>query len=452
MKYLFQILFILLVCEVKAQEKEKFSFSLLRQGDNLQAFAEDRNTSSSIYQKLKWLHLGKDVTLSFGGSTRFQAETFINEQFNAENDENDVWFLNRTMLHAHLKVKDKLEIFGELNSSLITSKELLTPVDKDELAVNQLFVRYNLTDNWNILVGRQNLRLGSGRLLDIREGPNIRLSFDMAQLTYIGERDKLKAFFAVPVLPQQGIFDNESLNYDETLTAIYYTRNWSAVCNTDIYLLYKTEVDKTWNKGTEDDERISIGLRHFGKWGRLNYNNEFVYQFGEFGPNNISAWTASFKVGMPFEWLGHSFEFSFNTEAISGDADEEDNRLNTFDGLYPRGAYFGRVARFGPSNLFDLHPSLEASFGKFTVDIDYVAFWRFSRNDGIYGPPLILDYPAVNNRRFIGHQIGTISALEINQHIALEFETNIIFPGAFLVESGLDDNLFHAVFTAEFKF
>ena len=454
MRFFFLILYILAYCQAKAQEEEKYSFSLLRQGDNLSGFAEAQGgPPTNLYDRLKWIKLGEGTVLSFGGSARFQAEQFINEQFSKEiEEETDIWFLNRTMLHAHLKVRNNLEVFGELNSSLITSKKNLIPVDKDELSVNQLFVRYYLTEKLDVLVGRQNMRLGSGRLVDVREGPNVRLSFDMVQLTYTNERDKLNTFFAVPVRQREGVFDNDYLNYNETLTAIYYTRNWSNNNNTDIYILYKKEGEKTWNKGTEDDQRISLGLRHFGNWGRLNYNNEFVYQFGDFGPNTISAWTASFKMGIPFEWLGQSFEFSFNTEAISGDADEEDNRLNTFDGLYPRGAYFGRVARFGPSNLLDLHPSLEAKIGDFTFDIDYVAFWRFSRNDGIYGPPLILDYPALNDRRFIGHQIGTISAMEINQHIALEFETNIIFPGAFLVESGLDDKLFHAVFTAEFKF
>ena len=139
-------------------------------------------------------------------------------------------------------------------------------------------------------------------------------------------------------------------------------------------------------------------------------------------------------------------------EAISGDHTAEDGTLNTFDALYPRGAYFGRVARFGPSNLIDVHPSLDTQFGPLTVSLDYMAFWRFSSNDALYNPALVIEYPANNTTRFAGHQVGTITGLEMNKHFMLELETNVIFPGGFLSESGLNNTLFHGVLTVEFKF
>ena len=430
----------------EAQEKSTLDFSLLRQDDDVSAL--ESKEYKSFYEKLKLTTFGNGNSISFGGSYRFQTEAFINEQFDAtENRQTDVWFLNRFMMHVHLKLGTRFELFGELNSSIINSKENLIPVDRDELSVNQLFARYHFNDNWNLLVGRQNMRLGSGRLVDIREGPNVRLSFDMAQLQFKDENTSVTAFHTIPVQQQEGVFDNDFLQGNETLSAVYWTQNWTEKTNTDIYLLYKTEENKTWNRGTADDNRASLGLRHFGEWNGLKYNNEFVYQFGSFGDENIRAWTASFNIEKPFSFG----TIGIKTEAISGD-DGNDNTLNTFDGLYPRGAYFGRVARFGPSNLFDIHPYFDKQFGDFNLELDYVAFWRFSENDGIYGPPLILDYPAVNDQRFIGHQIGGILAFEASNSTTFELESNVIFPGAFLADSGLGDTLFHFVFTAEFKF
>ncbi|GAB5563100.1 MAG: hypothetical protein Wins2KO_01630 [Winogradskyella sp.] len=427
----------------EAQESApKFQFRLLRQND-----AVTIGEKTSLYDKFKLIEISPNSTLSFGGSYRFQNEAFINEQFNKNVDETDYWFLNRLMFHSHLKIAESFEIFAELNSSLITSKDNLVPVDRDELSFNQLFVRYHFNKQLNVLIGRQNMRLGSGRLVDIREGPNVRLSFDMAQIEYKHKNTNLRLFHAIPVQQQDGVFDNDFLERNESLSAVYWTQNWTSDTNTDFYLLYKTEENKTWNSGTADDNRASLGLRHFGKWKGLNYNNEFVYQFGSFGSNNISAWTASFNVER--EW---SFgTLGFKTEAISGDNTNSD-ALNTFDGLYPRGAYFGRVARFGPSNLFDIHPYFDTSIGDFNLELDYVAFWRFSNEDGVYNPPLILDYTSINDRGFIAHQIGTIISHELNNHIAIELESNIIFPGAFLKESGLGDTLYHFVITTEFKF
>lgn len=431
---------------VNGQEENELEFGLLRQNDRIIIHPEAK---TEAYTKLKQIDLGHQNTLSFGGSYRFQTEGFINEQFSTEMDQDDIWFLNRFLFHSHLKLGDTFELFAELNSSLIASKANLTPVDRDELSFNQLFVLYRFHKNWNVLVGRQNMRLGSGRLMDIREGPNVRLSFDMAQVAYEAKKTKITAFHAVPVQLEEGIFDNDALDFKESVTALYWTQHWRPNTGTDMYAIYKEEEGKTWDSGTADDNRLSLGLRHFGSWNKLTYNNEFVYQTGSFGNQNISAWTVSFNLEHP---IGKNSILGIKTEAISGDTSATDGTLNTFDGLYPRGAYFGRVARIGPSNLFDIHPYFDTNLGPLSLELDYVAFCRFSRIDGVYSPPLLLEYPSVNSNRFIGQQIGTITGVAVNRFIALELETNLIFPGKFLIESGLDDTLFHAVFTLEIKF
>ncbi|WP_435625737.1 alginate export family protein [Flagellimonas sp.] len=448
--------FLILLCWfsnflIHAQEENssQLDFKLLRQND---VIFINPNTKSGIYQNIKQVRLGKQGNLSFGGSYRFQSEAFINEEFASEVDQDDIWFLNRLQFHSHLKITDKFEFFVELNSSLITSKANLTPVDRDELSFNQLFARYHFDENWNVLVGRQNMRLGSGRLIDIREGPNVRLSFDMAQLQYQSEKTELTGFYAVPVIVGESVFDNDALDFQESVGGVYWTQHWKPNSSMDIYAIYKEEEAKTWDSGTADDNRLSLGLRHFGEWKKLTYNNEFVFQTGSFGNQNIRAWTISFNIEYPMPYFGDNSVIGLKTEAISGDNSDTDNTLNTFDGIYPRGAYFGRVARIGPSNLFDIHPYFDTSIGQFNFEFDYVAFWRFSRQDGVYGPPLNLQYPSANEERFIGHQIGTITAFELNNLVNIELETNLIFPGAFLKESGLDDTLFHTVLTAELKF
>lgn len=434
----------------KAQENDtKLDFSLLRQNDEITI---DKSQNNNIYRNLKQIRWSDNNSLSLGGSYRFQAEGFVNEQFSAEEDQNDLWFLHRFQLHAHLKISDKFELFTELNSSLIDSKSELSPVDKDELSVNQFFARYSFNSKWNLLAGRQNMRLGSGRLVDIREGPNVRLSFDMAQLNFKDDNTNVVGFFAIPVAQNEGAFDNDFLDFDEYVSALYWTQNWRDNSSTDIYILNKYEENKTWSAGTAIDNRTSLGIRHFGSWNKLIYDNEFVYQLGTFGDQNIRAWTASFNIKHSFPLIGEAGMIGIKAEAISGDGDTTDNTLNTFDALYPRGAYFGRVARFGPSNLLDIHPYVETEFGKLSLALDYVAFWRFSEEDAVYGPPLNLQYPATNNERFIGHQIGTITAYEINNFISVELETNLILPGSFLAQSNLDDTLFHTVLTAEIKF
>jgi hypothetical protein len=446
MKTLLASLFSLFYINAFSQDNSEIKFSLLRQNDEIEI-----KNANSLYDHIKQLKLADNASLSFGGSWRFQYESFINEQFQDVPNQDNLWFLQRVLLHAHLRLGSHFEVFTELNSSLVSNKEALTPVDKDELSFNQFFARYNFNDNWNMLLGRQNIRLGSGRLVDVREGPNVRLSFDMAQLQYKDPHTEFTAFYAIPVQLQSGAFDNKTLDTDETLSALYWIQNWSNNTHTDLYILYKEEANKTWNAGTANDNRMSFGLRHYGTWKSLNYNNEFVYQLGSFGNQDITAWTASFNIEKQFK-TSYPFTLGIKTEAISGDTNANDDQLNTFDALYPRGAYFGRVARFGPSNLIDVHPYFETQYGLLNLTLDYVAFWRFSDNDGIYNPALILDYPSTNDERFIGHQIGVIAGFEVNNFINLELESNIIFPGAFLQQQNQGNTLYHFVLTTEFKF
>ena len=425
-------------------------FSLLRQYDNVDNLKN--NHSKNTYQSFKYIPLSKNTTLSFGGSWRFQFETFLNEQFQNNPDQDNLWYLNRVMLHAHLKIEDRFQLFAELNSSFIGDKNNQIPVDKDELAVNQLFIKYKFDDHWSIGIGRENLILGSNRLVDLREGPNVRRSFDLTQVNYRSNNFSAKAFFAIPVKPNPYVFDNDFLEFDETFTAIYTRVSFNKTNHLDTYVFYQKDDNVNYDNVQGNERRTSLGFRYFGNYKTLKFNNEAVYQFGNIENQSIRAWTLSIQLENRTKLGNQFYNIGVKSEIISGDKNQNDSVLNTFDALYPSGAYFGRVARFGPSNLIDVHPYFNTQFKKLFIEFDYDVFWRHSVNDGVYNAALLLQYPNSNNEGFIGQQIGTIVGYKLNKHVNFEFESNIIYPGAFLKQSNQSDALFHFVFTTELKF
>ena len=441
---------LVLVSKIALSQNTPISFSLLRQYDNVDTLKNIQLKND--YQKFKYITLSNNTTLSFGGSWRFQYESFINEQFQNLPNQDNLWFLNRLLFHAHLKIKDKLNFFAELNSSLIENKDNLSPVDKDELSVNQLFINYLPFPKWTIGIGRQNLKLGSGRLVDVREGPNIRRSFDLAQINYSSNRFSSQAFFAIPAKPKPGVFDNDVLKFDETFSALYTSIQLNEHNSLDAYMFYQKDDNVTYNNTQGDERRTSLGFRYFGNYKTLTFNNEAVYQFGNIENQNIRAWTLSMQLANQTKIGVHNYNIGLKAEIISGDKNENDSTLNTFDALYPRGAYFGRVARFGPSNLIDFHPYVNSQFNMLFVELDYDIFWRNSVNDGVYNAALLLEYSNTNNHRFIAEQLGTIVGYQINKHFNFELENNIIFPGAFLKKSNQRETLYHFVFTTEVKF
>ena len=195
-----------LMSSIGISQNTPITFSLLRQYDAVDTLKH--NPSKNTYQQIKYVPLSKHTSLSFGGSWRLQYESFFNEQFQNSPNQDNLWYLSRVMLHAHLKIKDNFQVFAEVNSSLIGDKDNPSPVDKDELAINQLFIKYTFNDHWTIDIGRENLIVGSNRLVDLREGPNVRRSFDLTQVNYRSNTFSAKAFFAIPVQPNPYVFDN----------------------------------------------------------------------------------------------------------------------------------------------------------------------------------------------------------------------------------------------------
>tara|TARA_R110002051_G_scaffold75791_1_gene137783 strand:+ start:12833 stop:14218 length:1386 start_codon:yes stop_codon:yes gene_type:complete len=433
-----------------SQEKEKIQFHLLGQDDNM-SFLSDQEDKTA-YESMKWIDLKNQNSISFGGGYRFQIESFINANFSNQQNQDNIWYLNRLMFHSLVKLGSKFEFYGELNSSTAINKSDISPVDKDVLSVNQAFIKYTFNPNWSVLVGRENLRFGTRRLVDIREGPNVRRSFDVTRLNYSGPKTSISAFFSIPVKPKPEVFDNSYLKFDEIFTGFYATKNLSTSLNFDSYGFYQKDDNVTYNVGTANEKRYSFGTRFFGTINKFSYNNEVVYQFGSFGNLAIQAFTISVLGEYTFDFISDKTVLGLKTEVISGDKNPNDTTLNTFDALYPRGAYFGRVAKFGPSNLIDAHPYLNFNKRNYYFELDYDAFWRYAVSDGVYGAALLLDFPSTNHNPFIGQQIGTLMGCNINNHLNIEFETNIIFPGDFLKTNKLTSTLFHAVMTAEFKF
>src|SRR5690606_13690922 len=120
---------------------------------------------------------------------------------------------------------------------------------------------------------------------------NVRRSFDFVEVNYQYENFKAKTFFSIPVQPAHAVFNNDYLNFEETFSGVYTTTNFSYTGNLDVYFLYQKENEAIYANGEENELRASLGIRHFGKYIKLTYNNEAVYQFGKFGDKKIIAWT-----------------------------------------------------------------------------------------------------------------------------------------------------------------
>ncbi len=327
----------------------------------------------------------------------------------------------------------------------------ISPIERNNLAIQEGFVEYT-GDRSSLRVGRQEIRLGSQRLVGWRDGTNVRRTWAGFRYQYTGDKWHLDAIALQLVdVEMDGAF-NDSSNDDRILAGLYATieRGWTSL---DLYYLYSGFDDRVTIQGTADQRRHSLGARVFGDHNGWFWNWEAVHQFGELGTDSISAWTLATNTGYRFD-AAWSPSVMLSINVASGDDDPQDATFRTFDALYPRGSYFSELAQLGPANFYNLNPYVGFQLTEslsLTFDLDL--YWRLETEDGVYGPPgNIIRLPSGSTERFVNSALSAAIELEATESVFLGLSLTYSRPEAFLEETGPADDTSFAEFTFEFTF
>jgi hypothetical protein len=417
----------------------------------------------SRFDPLKLIPLGRSGRryLTLGGEVRQQYVWVDNNNWGEGPEDDDGHLLQRYMLHADLHLGARLRVFGQLKSGLALGKAGgPEPPDEDRLDLHQAFVDVSTGPAGpralTLRLGRQEMAYGSSRLISWREAPNVRQSFDGARL--LGELPgwHLDAFLTRPTTTERGLFDDRP-NPDVWLWGTYAVRKLPALTGgLDLYYLGFQNDKGRFQQGRARELRHSVGARWWGTPGSWRYNVEAVYQRGRFGAGGIGAWTASGEFGYAFTSLPLRPLLLLRTEYISGDRNPESPDLQTFNPLFPKGAYFGQAALVGPANLGDLHPVLTlypARTDALALSLDWDFFWRARRTDGLYGVPYVLARPGTAAQaRYIGNQLSAEADWSPGLHWEAALFVTYFRAGAFLQQSGPGDNLLYVSPRLTFRF
>lgn len=417
------------------------------------------DSNQSTYRKIKFLPMSGNGNsyLSIGGEIRYQYFNIKNEDWGDSPSDKDGFLFSRFLAHADLHGGNNFRLFMQLQGSMANGKASGTSaVDENPLDLHQAFFDVNTNSRKTILrLGRQELSYGSQRLISVRELPNNRQAFDAARAILSFSYTKLDAFYSRYVSARKGIFDDVS-NKDINLWGVYSVHNnIPFLKNLDLYYLGLDKKIATFNDGSGAELRHSIGARIWGGTKRWKYDFESVFQFGKFTGKQISAWTISSNTTYKFVQTSLQPELGLKTEIISGDQQSGDDKLQTFNPLFPKGAYFGLAALIGPANLFDIHPSLSLDLinDKLSLTFDYDLFWRHSINDGIYSPNVSLIYPSGNSsNRHIGNQLATDLSFIPNRFLLLRVEGTWFKAGSYLKDVGSGKDILFFGFTSQLKF
>jgi hypothetical protein len=379
---------------------------------------------------------------AYGGEVREQYELFRNEEWGRQPADGDGYQLQRYMLHAEIKHGTRWRLFGELKSGIDVGR-VGGPraTDADHLDLHQGFVEVVFRPSGAVLtlrVGRQELSYGSQRLISVRETPNVRQSFDGIKGVVDLGAWRIDAFASRPATTAVGIFDDKT-DAGRALWGAYVVRTLDPAkqSGVDLYYLGYQRSPATFVQGSATEHRHSIGARYWATGARVDRNFEAVAQFGTFGSSRISAWTLASDTGVRMN-DGTGPRVGLRADVTSGDANAADDRLGTFNAMFPKGAYFGLVTTAGPANHIDLHPEIAfRPTSRLAVTANWLFYWRYRTADGIYGVAgqVLVRPTAAAQSRFVGQAPGVEITVEPARNLTVTTTLAAFTAGSFVREA-----------------
>ena len=354
------VLMVLLVILLLATADAKAELLQLRYAED---FVVQREACGGGHQMACWKArpTTAGVSLSIGGDLRWRYEYAENPGYGG--DSQDRWgaWLQRHSLFGDLRMGEHWRAFAQVGTSLANGRAGgPSPVDENRLDPLNLFIEWQGTLNGEggigLRAGIQEMRFGSARLIDMRDGTNVRRSFNAVRAYADVAGWRIDAFSAEPRLTRPGSFD-DGRDRSQTLHGLYAVRTVAGHAM-DVYLLHYEDQSAEYVQGLGHERRWTLGLRTSGTRGNRDWNWESAIQWGRFGSRSIRAWTIATESGHEFRDRAWRPRLALLAAVASGDRDPEDGRLGSFNPMYPRGNYFGEEASLGPRNFFNIQPTL----------------------------------------------------------------------------------------------
>ena len=420
-------------------------FDPRRYTEDYRFLADPTQRSGSWWERSKYIPLDPvpETVLTLGGEIRARTEAYANNLFSRAPRASDRYVWERALPYADLHIGSHVRVFGQLGLAYSQGQNGgPSPLDETRADWLQGFVELTAPLAGGDLsgrFGRQVVSYGDGSLIDSRYGPNVLQSFDGAFVGYRRSVWRGDVFWARPVRNGPQAFDDRADGRQQIWGAIV-GRDLPGLTRGVLELYYfGFENDQAaFNGKTGRENRHTLGLRHVGGTGALDWKDELIGQFGSFGSGNIGAYATAAEVGYTLDGVTFSPRLHVNGGVASGDRHPNGRDLGTFNALFPRGQYFSDTGLIGPYNLINTRIGTQLTLAPgLKIDALVGFYWRDSLSDAVYrngGAPLF--NASSGQGRFIATQFETVLEYAVRRGFDLRFTFADFEPGRFVQSTG----------------
>ncbi|WP_404310644.1 alginate export family protein [Neorhodopirellula lusitana] len=352
---------------------------------------------SFLGESLKRLQPTDQLTIDLGGQYRMRFHNENNIRGQRLAGRSDDFLLHRTRVFADMHWGDNLRLFAEAIDATSDGNEFTPSVtevnrfDAQNLALDARLMSDDEGYEWWVRGGRQELYLGSQRLVSNRPWRNTPLNHDGVRTWVESDDTRVDAFWVQTLNASQHI--PEDHNFDSPDTSKHF---FGVFMKHEV----KDRLHEFYYYGLIDEDPVALNfagdagnfdIHTIGGRTKRSYDDTHVeieggYQFGNYADLTQSAGFFTGGIGRTLAKSGFPTAVWLYYDWASGDDDLNDGTHGTFHPLNPRGHYYlGAADLTGRQNLHDLNLQVST---KLTDKLQFNAalhnYWLANRRDAVY--------------------------------------------------------------------